>query len=120
MGWHVTSPPEGADYLPRAPGGGVVALTGTIYEPIRFAYRRPEYRKAHRELRTRGAVKPLVVVVQRRLDPAWGLKVWMQDPDSCGPEWWWQTTHVRNTLLEDREFVAALVEAGMVEMREGA
>lgn len=114
MSWQVTSSPDGAAYQPGPPVGDVVALVGTLCK-----IDRPEYPITYADLRRRGRKKgPLRLVVQRGFHSIFGLRVWLQDPKFTRI-WWWQTTHVRNTLLEDREFVAALVDAGMVELREG-
>ena len=94
-GWRVVAVPEDGPYYPYTPKDRF-AVFGVLAENTR-----PEYPPTYSDLRRR----PQLIVVSGKLDPVWGLRVWLRSPTG----WWLQTTHVQNTLLDDPAF-AAIVE----------
>lgn len=81
--------------LPRPPIRSSVIVRGTLgHSP------RPEYHDTYLELRGQGV---LTLIVQRQLDPIWGLRVWRRSRSSDAV-WWLASTHVQNTLLDDPSF----------------
>lgn len=102
-GWReVNDEAVGGSFVPSAPKGEWYAVRGVLR-----LFGQPEYPDTAAEL----AGHVLTVIVQRQIDPGWGLRVWLRERRPAlefTDRWFLQSTHVQNTLLADPGFAAVV------------
>ena len=98
--WELVPAPDPLPvFVPHAPSDPYVFLRGRLeFHPA------PEYETTYRALRERGE---FTVALQVARGEVFRNRIWIVEGDGC---WYWQSTHVTNTLLDDMKFYTALTE----------
>lgn len=106
MSWKIIDNVPNLTYYPNGPKGDYITLIGECKPEDRLSksgYKFTRYEPTERDI----CGREITVILQLEInDETNGIRVWFND--SGNNTWYWQSSHFKNTLLNDVEFDALI------------